>query len=75
MAWITVKKDFDFYPAPRSCLAFKASDVPVSTTQAAANYGVKIGAAEHFETPTKDGSKEIKSKATAASKLRSILNG
>lgn len=73
MAWITVKKDFDFYPTPRSCLAFKASDTPVSTTQAAAEYGVKIGAAEHFETPNKEEAKEIKTKTI--SKLRSILNG
>lgn len=60
MAWITVKKDFDYKPTPRSMLAFKASDKPVSTTQAAADYGVEIGAAEHYKTPNKDEAKSIK---------------
>lgn len=60
MAWITVKKHFDYKPTPRSMLSFSPSDKPVNTVQAAADHGVKIGAAEHYKTPNKDEAKVIK---------------
>lgn len=61
MAWITVKRKFDYAPTPRSMLSFSPSDTPVNTIKEAAEYGVKIGAAEHYKTPTKKEAEEINS--------------